>query len=206
MVLSLPALFLLLLGPLADIALGVGRVRSRVAALLSYEQEEGLQLVRTRSGGIEAERIDSWIFMVARMHQSAQAKYHSCITVVCSPCRQFADAGVCVVGTTFAFIVLLVVAWPLGLSLAPIVVVLYIGSVCKAIGNETSGWAELCVTLLSVVWLIIYFVAFYPKFCPEKFETLQCSVSTVVIGVLRVIGFVVCLFDKNNSGNCFNLL
>ena len=87
--------------------------------------------------------------------------------------------------------VLMCVAWPFGLAFAPLVLFIYIAAVaqCDLGGNV---WTAI---FLIVPWLAAYFGWIYPHFCPVEFASLECSVSSVLIQILKGIAFLLCLFN-----------
>ena len=184
------------LGPVADIALGVGRVRARVARLIDPSRVHSLQ--RTASGQPEA-NTDAWIICLASQYEACYSAYMSCMKAVGRPCRVVALGGPGVVGMLIGFLVLMCVAWPFGLAFAPLVLFIYIAAAAQC----DLGGSVWTVIFLIVPWLAAYFGWIYPHFCPVEFASLACSVSSVLIQILKGIAFLLCLF--NGGSGCEQL-
>ena len=61
------------------------------------------------------------------------------------------------------------------------------------------------LALVAIAWLIFYLGWIYPDFCPERFDNTPCAVSSVLIGIFRVLGFLMCMFSKDTV-NCHVLI
>ena len=226
LLLAIPTLFLLLLGPVADIALGVGRVRTRVGTLIGMCDERQLQ--RTLSGNPEAHDLDRWIFVAASCYESSLRQHKECVSTLSEPCSLMTRAthqlqlGSRMCLFAVVVVVLLCVAWPLGLAFAPITLLAYFGSLAWSYQRrrrahnvlrpgerprEPPDIAYFCsaLALVAIAWLIFYLGWIYPDFCPERFDNTPCAVSSILIGIFRVLGFVMCMFNKN-SVNCHRFI
>jgi len=216
-ILSFPILFMLLLGPCADVALGVGRIRSRLGILMKEVQLHADVQRSEEDYQVEAQNVDAWIIHVQVTYDRVHKSYVRAVEYCFSPCTAMAKFMKHNPATTVATALILGlagVAWPFGVSLLPIPVVFIPMGICIQVGltrsqvrSDQASYAAYATALVVgcgfIGWFIFYAMVLWPMFCPEAFGNVPCAVSSVLFMIVRVVAFLACVFSDTHSGACF---
>ena len=177
--LSFPLLFLLVLGPVVNVAVGVGGIRGRIAMVINQCDDSDLPA---------AFRTDRWMLWVSSLYHTVQTVGRECLTTMFRPLESLKNwccrgCGGCGVFHLVFFIVwglLMCVAWPTGLCMIPLLVLWYLSALISNVERMSNcqKWSFYgLAVIVGITWYIFYFVVIYKKLCPKRWDNAPCGIG-----------------------------